>query len=66
MLSAINDLMLGLLAAVARKEDTELSIIIKMLLNDGKSYLMTIHLLDSSRAKIAKVSKRLRQEEQAS
>ena len=89
MLSAINDLMLDLLAAVARKdyqdrrrrqkegitkalasglykgrkEDTELSKKIEMLLNDGKSYSMIVHLLGCSRGKIAKVSKRLKHEE---
>ena len=86
MLTAINDLMLDLLAAVARKdyqdrrrrqkegiekallnglykgrkEDTELSDKIEMLLLDGKSYSMIIHLLGCSIGTIAKVSKRLK------
>jgi len=86
MLSAINDLMLDLLAAVARKdyqdrrrrqkegitkalsnglyrgrkEDSELSNKIELLLLEGKSYSMIIHLLGCSRGTIAKVSKRLK------
>ncbi len=92
MLSAINDLMLDLLAAVARKdyqdrrrrqkegivkalsnglykgrrENTELSEKIGMLLRDGKSYSMIVHLLGCSRGKIATVSKKIKQEDQGS
>jgi DNA invertase Pin-like site-specific DNA recombinase len=92
MLSAINDLMLDLLAAVARKdyqdrkrrqkegiakalsnglyrgkkEDTELLEKVEMLLLDGKSYSMIIHLLGCSRGTIAKVSKRVKQDAQES
>ncbi len=88
MLSAINDLMLDLLAAVARKdyqdrrrrqkegitkalsnglyrgrkENTELSKKIELLLLEGKSYSMIIHLLGCSRGTVAKVSKRLKNE----
>ncbi len=88
MLSAINDLMLDLLATVARKDyqdrrrrqkegitkslssglckgrkdDTELSKKIEMLLHDGKPYSVIIHLLGCSRDKIARASKRLKQE----
>ena len=45
-----------------RKEDTELSKKIEMLLHDEKSYSIIVHLLGCSRGKIAKVSKRLKQE----
>lgn len=86
MLSAINDLMLDLLAAVARKdyqdrrrrqkegitkalsnglykgrkEDSELLNKIELLLLEGKSYSIIIHLLGCSRGTVAKVSKRLK------
>ena len=89
MLTAINDLMLDLLAAVARKdyqdrrrrqkegiakalsegkykgrrENTELTHKVEMLLSDGKSYSTIMHLLGCSRGTIAKVSKRLKQKE---
>jgi DNA invertase Pin-like site-specific DNA recombinase len=86
MLSAINDLMLDMLAAVARKdyqdrrrrqkegiskatnkglykgkqENTELLNKIEILILEGKSYNMIIHLIGCSRATIAKVAKRLK------
>jgi DNA invertase Pin-like site-specific DNA recombinase len=86
MLSAINDLMLDMLAAVARKdyqdrrrrqkegiskavakgiykgrrENTELLNKIEILLLEGKSYNMIIHLIGCSRATIAKVSNKMK------
>lgn len=89
MLSATNDLMLDMLAAVARKdyqdrrrrqkqgivqaqgkklykgrrENTELLNKIRLLLLEGKSYSMIMHLLTCSRGTIAKVAKRLKADE---
>ncbi|MEI6896625.1 MAG: recombinase family protein, partial [Psychromonas sp.] len=71
MLSAINDLMLDMLAAIARKDyedrrrrpiDIELQQKVEGMLSDKKSYDYIQHILGWSRSTISKVSKRLKQE----